>query len=102
MNTSSGMSGYTIVQIVDILYISDVSSTSFVDEDLKDLLEFPMSEAFTDPLKLLHLDKTTMHDDESKKIKHWSHNHPLILNVDHQVNNMYGIISSDPIERDMV
>ncbi|CAH1453482.1 unnamed protein product [Lactuca virosa] len=76
----------------------DVSSTSFVDKDLKDLLEFPMSEAFTDPLKLLHLDKTIIDDDDTKEIKHWSHHHPLILNVIHQVNNMYGMISSDPIE----
>nr|KAJ0203655.1 hypothetical protein LSAT_V11C500247160 [Lactuca sativa] len=30
-------------------------STSFVDEDVEDLLEFPMLEAFTDPLKLLNL-----------------------------------------------
>nr|KAJ0205247.1 hypothetical protein LSAT_V11C500247180 [Lactuca sativa] len=30
-------------------------STSFVDEDIEDLLEIPMLEAFTDPLKLLNL-----------------------------------------------
>ncbi|KAL7595352.1 hypothetical protein Lser_V15G30182 [Lactuca serriola] len=76
----------------------DVSSTSFVDEDLKDLLEFPMLEAFTNPLKLLHLDKTFMGDDDTKEITHWSHNHPLIHSVVHQVNNMCGMISSDPIE----
>ncbi|XP_023741906.3 uncharacterized protein LOC111889988 [Lactuca sativa] len=75
--------------------LRNVSSTSFVDEVVEDLLEFPMLETFTDPLKLLHLDKTT---DESKEIKHWSHNHPLILNVAHHGNNTHGIFSSDPIE----
>ena len=77
----------------------DVStSTYFVDEDAKDLLEFPMLEAFMDPLKLLHLDKTCIHDDKTEEIKHWSHHHPLILNNVHQFNNMYGMISSNPLE----
>ncbi|CAI9290994.1 unnamed protein product [Lactuca saligna] len=76
----------------------DVStSTSFVDEDAEDLLEFPMLEAFMDPLKLLHLDKTCIHDDKTEEIKHWSHHHPLILNNVHQFN-MYGMISSNPLE----
>ncbi|CAH1453481.1 unnamed protein product [Lactuca virosa] len=66
------------------------------DDDVKGLLHFPMSNAFTDPLKLLHFEKMTQVDDEKTNIKHWSHHHPLILTIEAQANNMS--CSSDMIE----
>ncbi|CAH1453504.1 unnamed protein product [Lactuca virosa] len=69
---------------------------STVDEDENGLLHFPMSDVFTDPLKLLHFEKMTRDDDETTNIYHWSHEHPLILHVQPKPNNMSGC--SDPIE----
>ncbi|KAI3689891.1 hypothetical protein L2E82_47861 [Cichorium intybus] len=66
------------------------------EKDENGLVHFPMLDAFTDPLKLLHFENVTENDDEKTNIDHWSHLHPLILNVEHQANNMSG--SSDPIE----
>ncbi|PWA60706.1 C1-like protein [Artemisia annua] len=74
------------------------SSTSIDDENLKDLLHFPMPYAFTDPLKLLHSGKVVHDDGETNKIYHSSHHHPLILNVEPQGNSMTNINSSDLIE----
>ncbi|CAI9290992.1 unnamed protein product [Lactuca saligna] len=78
----------------------DGPSTSTVDEDENGLLHFPMSDEFTDPLKLQHYEKMTQDDDDDEKTviehQHWSHEHPLILHVQHQANNMS--CSSDPIE----
>ncbi|GJY23434.1 C1-like protein [Tanacetum coccineum] len=76
----------------------DDPSTSAASDDAHSLLHFPMSEAFTNPLKLLH-SKLFAQDD--KEINHWSHPaHPLILNVDDpQGNNMMPDINSgDPIK----
>ncbi|KAI3689982.1 hypothetical protein L2E82_47955 [Cichorium intybus] len=66
------------------------------DDDNKDLLHFPMLEAFTDPLKLLHTENIGKNDDENSNINHWSHHHPLIL-ITEAHNNMSG--SSDEIEK---
>ncbi|GKE00640.1 hypothetical protein Tco_1388623 [Tanacetum coccineum] len=60
----------------------DRPSTSGANEDLNSLLHFPMLDVFTDPLKLLHLDKLSLDDNDELVIKHWSHNHSLILNVE--------------------
>ncbi|GKD86969.1 C1-like protein, partial [Tanacetum coccineum] len=74
----------------------DRPSTSGANEDSNSLLHFPMSDVFTDPLKLLHLDKLSLDDNDELAIKHWSHNHSLILNVEPQHNNMPS--TSDSIE----
>ncbi|PWA47975.1 C1-like protein [Artemisia annua] len=74
----------------------DRPSTSGANEDANDLLHFPMPYAFTDPLKLLHLNKLSLGDNDEVEIKHWSHHHPLILNVEPQHNNMAS--TSDSIE----
>ncbi|PWA36323.1 C1-like protein [Artemisia annua] len=71
-------------------------STSGANEDSNSLLLFPMSDVFTDPLKLLHLDRLSLDDNDELEIKHWSHPHPLILNVEPQHNNMPS--TSDSIE----
>lgn len=59
-----------------------------------------MSYEFTDPLKLLHYEQMTQYDDDDENIviehQHWSHEHPLILHVQPQANNMS--VFSDPIE----
>nr|KAJ0200223.1 hypothetical protein LSAT_V11C600329110 [Lactuca sativa] len=72
---------------------AEIPSTATVcgfrdDDDVKGLLHFPMSNAFTDPLKLLHFEKMSR-----------SHHHPLILTVEAQANNMS--CSSDLIEMDV-
>ncbi|KVH88741.1 C1-like protein, partial [Cynara cardunculus var. scolymus] len=72
--------------------------TSVAEEHVNDVLQFPMSYAFTDPLKLLHLEKLSLDDDGEAKINHWSHDHPLILNVEPGGNNITNIGCSDPIE----
>ncbi|KAL7595355.1 hypothetical protein Lser_V15G30185 [Lactuca serriola] len=76
----------------------DGPSTSTVDEEENGLLHFPMSDEFNDPLKLQHYEKITQDDDDDEKTmtEHWCHEHPLILHVQPQANNMYGC--SDPIE----
>ncbi|GJR87105.1 C1-like protein [Tanacetum coccineum] len=74
----------------------DRPSTSGANEDSNSLLHFPMSDVFTDPLKLLHLNKLSLHDNDELEIKHQSHYHPLILNVEPQHNNMPS--TSDSIE----
>ncbi|GKD38940.1 C1-like protein, partial [Tanacetum coccineum] len=68
----------------------DDPRTSAASEDVSSLLHFPMSEAFTNPLKLLRSENIAQDDDETAEIYHWSHpDHPLILNVeDPQGNNM--------------
>ncbi|GJV98678.1 C1-like protein [Tanacetum coccineum] len=79
----------------------DDPSTSEASDDVQSLLHFPMSKAFTDPLKLLHSKLFAQDDKETTEINHWSHPaHPLILNVeDSQGNNMMPDINSgDPIE----
>nr|GEX54604.1 C1-like protein [Tanacetum cinerariifolium] len=79
----------------------DDPSTSSASDDVHSLLHFPMSEAFTDPLKLLHSKILAKDDKETTEFIHWSHPaHPLILNVeDLQGNNMMPDINSgDPIK----
>ncbi|XP_024963710.1 uncharacterized protein LOC112503976 isoform X2 [Cynara cardunculus var. scolymus] len=77
---------------------SDPLGTSVAEEHVNDVLQFPMSFAFTDPLKLLHLEKLSPDDDGEAEINHWSHDHPLILNVEPRGNNITNIGCSDPIE----
>ena len=64
------------------------------------MLQFPMSNAFTNPLKLLHSGMIAPDDDDDADrktmINHWSHRHPLFLNVKHQAD-MSGC-SSDRLE----
>ncbi|KAI3691652.1 hypothetical protein L6452_31452 [Arctium lappa] len=62
-----------------------------------DLIKFPMSKAFTNPLRQLNFEKTTLDDDGATEINHWSHHHPLILNVEPQGNAMLAIDHHDPI-----
>ncbi|GKA52181.1 hypothetical protein Tco_0745377 [Tanacetum coccineum] len=79
----------------------DEPSTSAASEDVKNLLHFPMSQAFTDPLKILHLKNIAQNDKETTEIYHWSHPaHPLILNVEDPIGNnmMPDINSGDPIK----
>ncbi|CAI9272415.1 unnamed protein product [Lactuca saligna] len=72
----------------------DGPSTSNADEEVDNLLQFPMPNAFTDPLKLLHYGMIASDDDADREtmINHWSHHHPLILQA-----NMSGC-SSDQLE----
>nr|GEX81977.1 zinc finger, CCHC-type [Tanacetum cinerariifolium] len=82
----------------------DDLSTSEASDDVQSLLHFPMSKAFTDPLKLLHSKLFGQDDKETTEINHWSHHaHPLILNVeDSQGNTMIPDINSDdPIKPDI-
>nr|GFA67931.1 hypothetical protein [Tanacetum cinerariifolium] len=66
----------------------DEPSTSAASEDVKNLLHFPMSQAFTDPLKLLHSKNIAQNDKETTEIYHWSHpDHLLILNVEEPQSN---------------
>nr|KAJ0220208.1 hypothetical protein LSAT_V11C200079670 [Lactuca sativa] len=78
----------------------DGPSTSIADEEVDNLLQFPMSNAFTNPLKLLHSGMIAPDDDDDADrktmINHWSHRHPLFLNVKHQAD-MSGC-SSDRLE----
>ncbi|GJT72650.1 retrovirus-related pol polyprotein from transposon TNT 1-94 [Tanacetum coccineum] len=74
----------------------DRPSTSGANEDSNSLLHFPMSDVFTDPLKLLHLDNLSLDDNDKLEIMHQSHRHPLTLNVEPQHNNMPS--TSDSIE----
>ncbi|PWA64717.1 C1-like protein [Artemisia annua] len=79
----------------------DNPSTSAASDNEISLLHFPMSEAFTDPLKLLHSKIIAQDDKETTEINHWSHPaHSLVLNVeDSQGNNMMPDINSgDPIK----
>ncbi|PWA77263.1 C1-like protein [Artemisia annua] len=79
----------------------DDPSTSAASDDVHSLLHFPMLEAFTDPLKLLHSNIIAQDDKETTEINHWSHPaHPLVLNVeDPQGNNRIPDINSgDPIK----
>ncbi|PWA72781.1 C1-like protein [Artemisia annua] len=81
--------------------LRDDPSTSAAGEDVDNLLHFPMSEAFTNPLKLLHSEIIAQDDKETTEINHWSHpGHPLILNVeDPQGNKLIPDINSgDPIK----
>ncbi|GJT24750.1 C1-like protein [Tanacetum coccineum] len=74
---------------------------SAASEDVNSLLHFPMSEAFTNSLQLLHSENVARDDDETAEIYHWSHpDHPLILNVEEpQSNNiMPNFNSGEPIE----
>ncbi|GJS89827.1 C1-like protein [Tanacetum coccineum] len=77
----------------------DDPSTSVDEEHVKDLLQFPMPYAFTDPLKLLHSGKVTHEDDETNEINHWSHpDHPIILNVEPHGNSLTSVNSGDLIQ----
>nr|GEY48152.1 C1-like protein [Tanacetum cinerariifolium] len=79
----------------------DPAGTSAITEEHgNDLLHFPMSYTFTDPLKLLYSGKVSSDDDEdSVEINHWSHDHPLILNVEPQDKSiMTDINTCDLIE----
>ncbi|GKB52397.1 hypothetical protein Tco_0903150, partial [Tanacetum coccineum] len=60
-----------------------------------------MSEAFTNPLKLLHSENLARDDDETAEINHRSHpDHPLILNVEEAQSNSIipNFNSREPIE----
>ncbi|KAJ9538773.1 hypothetical protein OSB04_031506 [Centaurea solstitialis] len=76
---------------------SDSVGTSLVEEHVNEFMHFPMLDAFTDPLNLLHLERVSLDDNGASEISHWSHGHPLILNVEPRGNNMSNI-SCDPIE----
>ncbi|KAI3691942.1 hypothetical protein L6452_31745 [Arctium lappa] len=82
-------------------YCDHAIGTYVAEECVNNFMHFPMSDAFTNPLKLLHLEKMSLDDDVATEINHWSHDHPLILNVEPQGNNMPNIGSSDPIEYDL-
>ncbi|KAJ9537617.1 hypothetical protein OSB04_030350 [Centaurea solstitialis] len=77
---------------------SDTTGTSVPQEPLGELLHFPMSNAFTDPLKVLNSKKTAQDDEEKKEITNWSHNHTLRLNVEPQGNNTPNSGCSDDIK----
>ncbi|KAJ9538774.1 hypothetical protein OSB04_031507 [Centaurea solstitialis] len=77
---------------------SDSVGTSLVEESANEFMHFPLSDAFVDPLKLLHLEKVSLDDNGATVISHWSHAHPLILNVEPRGNNMSNISCGDPIE----
>ncbi|PWA50476.1 C1-like protein [Artemisia annua] len=76
--------------------ISEDPSTSAANEDTNDLLHFPMSVPFTDPLKLLHPKQLSLDNNDEAEITHPSHDHPLILTAKPQDNNIPDV--SDPIE----
>ncbi|CAH1453485.1 unnamed protein product [Lactuca virosa] len=79
----------------------DGPSTSTVVEDENGLLHFPMSDEFTDLLKLQHHEKMTQDDDDEKTViehRHWSHEHPLILHVQPQPKPNSMSDCSDPIQ----
>ncbi|KAJ9537615.1 hypothetical protein OSB04_030348 [Centaurea solstitialis] len=77
---------------------SDTPGTYVSQEDVDEFLHFPMSSTFTDPLKALNFEKTDQVDDEKTEITHWSHDHPLLLTVEHQGNNMPNSDCSDDIK----
>ncbi|KAJ9538772.1 hypothetical protein OSB04_031505 [Centaurea solstitialis] len=77
---------------------SDLVGTSHVEEHVNEFMHFPLSDSFTDPLQLLHLEKVSIDDDGATEISHWSHDHPLILNVEPQGNNMHNISCGDLVE----
>ncbi|KAJ9550954.1 hypothetical protein OSB04_014999 [Centaurea solstitialis] len=77
---------------------SDSLGTSPLEDHINEFLHFPMIDAFTDPLKLLHLEKASLDDNGATEISHWSHDHPLILNVEPQGNNTPNLGCGDPIE----
>nr|GEW79212.1 C1-like protein [Tanacetum cinerariifolium] len=82
-------------------FAQDDPRTSAASEYVNSLLHFPMSEAFTNPLKQLYSENLARDDDETAEIYHWSHlDHPLILNVEEpQSNNiMPNFNSVEPIE----
>lgn len=62
------------------------------------ILHFPMSDVFNNPLKLLHVEKKAQDYGYILEINHWRHKHPLILNVEPQVNNLLDIGCNDPVE----
>ncbi|GJS88696.1 hypothetical protein Tco_0771332 [Tanacetum coccineum] len=71
------------LQYIEALSTTEArSSNSGATEDSSSLLHFPMSDVFTDPLKLLHLDKLSLKESVELEIKHQSHRHPMILNVE--------------------
>ncbi|KAI3691958.1 hypothetical protein L6452_31762 [Arctium lappa] len=76
----------------------DDPGTFLAEEQVNGYLHFPMLEAFVDPLKQLHSEKIARGDDDKEKINHWSHKHPLIINVEPQGNIMSNIDCSDPIK----
>nr|GEZ61705.1 C1-like protein [Tanacetum cinerariifolium] len=61
-----------------------------------DLLHFPMSVPFVDPLKLLHLKQLSLDNIDEVEITHPGHDHPLILTAKPQDNNIPDV--NDPIE----
>ncbi|GJX77240.1 zinc finger, CCHC-type containing protein [Tanacetum coccineum] len=72
-----------------------------VSEDINSLLHFSMSEAFTNPLKLLHSENLARDEDETTEINHRSHpDHPLILKVEEAQSNSIipNFNSREPIE----
>ncbi|KAI3691951.1 hypothetical protein L6452_31754 [Arctium lappa] len=87
-----------VYSLPDNFYNFKYYCTTPVEENVNEFLHFPMSEPFTDPLKLLHLEKVSLDDDGATEISHWSHDHPLILNVEPQGNNMSNNGCGDPIE----
>ncbi|GKB34277.1 hypothetical protein Tco_0879219, partial [Tanacetum coccineum] len=48
----------------------DRPSTSGANEDSNSLLHFPMSDVFTDPLKLLNIIKVFLDENDDAEIKH--------------------------------
>ncbi|GJX60457.1 C1-like protein [Tanacetum coccineum] len=78
--------------------LRDGSGTSAEQEYINDFTHFPKSYVFTDPLKILHSGKVDDGGDKAELNDHWSHNHPLILNVASSGNNMPNVDSSDSIE----
>ncbi|GKE15861.1 hypothetical protein Tco_1423438, partial [Tanacetum coccineum] len=55
---------------VKVASYRDRPSNSGASEDSSSLLHFPMSDVFTDPLKLLHLDKLSLKESVELEIKH--------------------------------
>ncbi|KVH69804.1 uncharacterized protein LOC112503979 [Cynara cardunculus var. scolymus] len=77
---------------------SNAPDTYTAEGRTNDFMQFPMSHAFTDPLKFLHSEKVSLDDDGAIEISHWSHGHPLNLSVEPRGNNMPDNGCDDPIE----
>ncbi|KAI3691995.1 hypothetical protein L6452_31799 [Arctium lappa] len=78
--------------------LSDTVGTYAPEENFNEFMLFPMLDSFTDPLKVLHFQKMAQADNDKIEITHWSHNHPLTLNVEPQGNNTPNIVCNDAIK----
>ncbi|XP_024958717.1 uncharacterized protein LOC112499638 [Cynara cardunculus var. scolymus] len=76
---------------------SDDRDIVALEEDAN-VMHFPMSDVFIDPLKWLHSEKMDRGDDKKTKVNHSSHEHTLILNVEPQGINIPNTDCSDTIE----